>query len=138
MHGMFFDFPKTFAVANSHGLRPIGSHLRYVPDFCGWNDRLVLATDETSIQGNHLAGQPQSNLWFGRYEDLKTWGPANGYGGPWVDDEVRAGDVVGPISGCRFSTAMFAPRGWSNKADGWSRSSHHGSATNHVDARSID
>ena len=97
MHGMFFDFPKTFSVANSHGLRPIGSHLRYVPDFCGWNDRLVLATDETSIQGNHLAGQPQSNLWFGRYEDLKTWGPANGYGGPWIDDRVSAEEWSDPF-----------------------------------------
>ncbi len=88
MHGMFFDFPKSFSVNNSRGLVPIGSHLRYVPDFCNWNGRLVLATDETSIQGNPLAGQPQSNLWFGTYGDLKEWGPANGYGGPWVDDEV--------------------------------------------------
>lgn len=90
MHGMFFDFPKTFSAKNTAGIRPIGSHLRYIPDFCAWKDRLVLATDETSIQGNPLAGQPQSNLWFGQYEDLKTWGPANGYGGPWIDDEVHA------------------------------------------------
>ena len=68
---------------------PVGSHLRYVPDFCDWNGRLVLASDETSIQGNPLAGQPQSNLWFGSYEELKRWGPASGYGGPWVDDHVQ-------------------------------------------------
>ena len=90
MHGMFFDFPKTFSRENSKGLRPLGSHLRYIPDFCAWNERLVLATDGTSIQGNKLAGQPQSNLWFGDYQDLKTWGPANGYGGPWIEDSVRA------------------------------------------------
>ncbi|MCA9061869.1 MAG: hypothetical protein KDA96_02390, partial [Planctomycetaceae bacterium] len=97
MHGMFFDFPKSFSSQNSAGLKPIGSHLRYVPDFCAWNDRLVLATDETSIQGNDLAGQPQSNLWFGDYEDLKTWGPANGYGGPWVDDAVSASEWSAPF-----------------------------------------
>ena len=90
MHGMFFDFPKTFSSKNSAGIRPIGSHLRYVPDFCDWNGTLVLASDETSIQGNHLAGQPQSNLWLGSYEDLKTWGPASGYGGPWIEDAVTA------------------------------------------------
>ncbi len=90
MHGMFFDFPKTFSSSNSAGIQPIGSHLRYVPDFCDWNDQLVLATDETSIQGNKLAGQPQSNLWFGSYEDLKTWGPASGFGGPWIQDQVKA------------------------------------------------
>jgi len=97
MHGMFFDFPPTFSAANSGGIRPIGSHLRYVPDFCEWNDRLVLATDETSIQGNRLAGQPQSNLWFGSYEDLKTWGPASGYGGPWLEDRVRADEPSDPF-----------------------------------------
>ena len=90
MHGMFFDFPKTFSAKNSMGIVPIGSHLRYVPDFCNWNGRLVLATDETSIQGNQLAGQPQSNLWFGKYDDLKDWGPASGYGGPWIEDNVVA------------------------------------------------
>lgn len=97
MHGMFFDFPKTFSAKNSAGIRPIGSHLRYVPDFCNWNGNLVLASDETSIQGNRLAGQPQSNLWFGSYEDLKTWGPSSGYGGPWISDTVQANEPSDPF-----------------------------------------
>ena len=97
MHGMFYDFPKTFSAKNSGGIKPIGSHLRYVPDFCDWNGQLILATDETSIQGNKLAGQPQSNLWFGDYEDLKTWGPASGYGGPWIEDEVKANTPSDPF-----------------------------------------
>lgn len=110
MHGMFFDFPKAFSVKNSKGIVPIGSHLRYVPDFCNWNGRLVLATDETSIQGNPLAGQPQSNLWFGSYEDLKTWGPATGYGGPWVDDEVKANTWSDPflVAGFEYRTLHLA------------------------------
>ena len=90
MHGMFFDFPKTFSAANTTGLRPIASHLRYIPDFCDWNGRLVLASDETSIQGNKMAGQPQSNLWIGPIEDLEYWGPASAYGGPWIADPVTA------------------------------------------------
>lgn len=90
MHGMFFDFPKSFSAANTAGVSPIGSHLRYVPDFAIWNDRLVLATDETSIQGNPRAGQPQSNLWFGTMDDLKQWGPGSGYGGPWVNESIAA------------------------------------------------
>ncbi len=90
MHGMFFDFPPTFSTNNTAGLSPIGSHLRYIPDFCEWNGRLVLATDETSIQENPRAGQPQSNLWFGSRDDLKKWGPGSGYGGPWIEDAVAA------------------------------------------------
>jgi len=97
MHGMFFDFPRAFSAANTAGIRPIASHLRYVPDFCEWNGQLVLASDETSIQGNPLAGQPQSNLWFGSYEDLKSWGPASAYGGPWVGDNVKRGVPSDPF-----------------------------------------
>ncbi len=92
MHGMFFDFPATFSNSNTAGIKPIGSHLRYIPDFCEWNGRLVLATDETSIQGNPKAGQPQSNLWFGSMSDLEEWGPGSGYGGPWIQEPV-AGNV---------------------------------------------
>ena len=97
MHGMFFEFPKTFSAGNTDGLRPISSHLRYIPDFCNWNGRLVISTDETSIQGNPMSGQPQSNLWFGQFEDLKSWGPASGYGGPWVGDKVEAGVASDPF-----------------------------------------
>lgn len=97
MHGMFFEFPKTFSRKNSAGIVPISSHLRYIPDFCEWNGKLVLATNETSIQGNPLAGQPQSNLWFGSFDDLKEWGPASGYGGPWIQDTVAAGVPSDPF-----------------------------------------
>ncbi|SMP57032.1 hypothetical protein SAMN06265222_105250 [Neorhodopirellula lusitana] len=97
MHGMFFDFPKTFSSTNTAGLKPIGSHLRYIPDFCAWNDKLVLASDETSIQGNPLAGQPQTNLWIGDAKEIKDWGPASGYGGPWVGDEVTANTPSDPF-----------------------------------------
>ncbi|MBJ6366995.1 hypothetical protein [Snuella sedimenti] len=90
MHGMFFDFPETFSAANTAGIKPMGSHLRYIPDFVNWNGQIVLATDETSIHGNPLSGQPQSNLWFGSYEQLSNWGPASGYGAIWLKEEVSA------------------------------------------------
>lgn len=97
MHGMFFDFPGTFRAGKTDGIAPIGRHLRYIPDFCDWNGRLVLATDETSVQGNPLAGQPQSNLWFGKYEDLKTWGEASAAGSIWINDAVKANEPSPPF-----------------------------------------
>jgi hypothetical protein len=97
MHGMFFQFPKTFSAKNSAGILPIASHLRYVPDFCDWNGKLVLATDETSIQENPLAGQPQTNLWIGDYNELKSWGPVSAYGGPWIQDQVAANTPSDPF-----------------------------------------
>lgn len=96
MHGMFFDFPATFSKENSAGIRPIASHLRYIPDFCSWNGQVVLATDESSIQGNILTGQPQSNLWFGKKKDFLNWGPATGYGAIWLDDTVSVGTISEP------------------------------------------
>lgn len=90
MHGMFYDFPRTFSHANSAGIRPVSTHLRYIPDFCNWNGRLVLATDETTILENPMAGRAISNLWFGSFNELKTWGTPNAWGGPWVNDAVKA------------------------------------------------
>ena len=97
MHGMFFKFPKAFTSANSAGIEPIASHIRYIPDFCFWNGKLVLATDEASIQGNPLVGQPQSGLWFGDFEDLKEWGPRNAAGSIYMNDSVVAGVSSAPF-----------------------------------------
>ncbi len=90
MHGMFYDFPKTFSRNNSAGIAPLSSHLRYVPDFCNWNGKLVIATDETTMLLNPFAGRSQSNLWFGTVNDLQQWGPTSGWGGPWMKDSVKA------------------------------------------------
>ncbi len=97
MHGMMYDFPKTFSRNNSSGIIPINSHLRYIPDFCSWNNQIVIATDETTVLENPMAGRAQSNLWFGQWSDLKTWGAATGWGGPWNKDEVKAGEVSDPF-----------------------------------------
>lgn len=106
MHGMFFDFPATFSKENAAGIRPIASHLRYIPDFCSWNGKVVLATDETSIQGNPLSGQPQSNLWFGTPDEFKEWGPATGYGAVWLEDNIKSGNVSDPYLFAGFGNRM--------------------------------
>lgn len=107
MHGMFFNFPSTFSAKNTSGISPIGSHLRYIPDFLSWNNQIVLATDETSIQGNPSAGQPQSNLWFGKKEELSNWGPKTGYGAIWLQDDVVANQASLPFSVSGFDNRML-------------------------------
>lgn len=97
MHGAMFDFPKAFSAGRTGGLRPLSQHLRYVPDFCNWNGQVVLATDETTILENPMAGQSQSNLWFGLPEDLATFGTPCGFGGVWLDDAVTAGQASDPF-----------------------------------------
>lgn len=96
MHAMMYDFPKTFSRVNSGGISPLNTHLRYIPDFCSWNGQIVIATDETTVLENPLAGRSQSNLWFGQWNDLQKWGSATGWGGPWENDQVKAGVASDP------------------------------------------
>ena len=106
MHGMFYDFPNTFSASSTAGISPMGSHLRYIPDFLSWDGQIVLATDETSIQGNPLSGQPQSNLWFGDYEQLSKWGPSSGYGAIWLKEKVEAKTPSDPYLMAGFDNRM--------------------------------
>ena len=100
MFGMFYDFPKTFTTSNSSGIKPISTHLRYTADFCTWNGQLVIGNDETTLCGapigNKFVKRSWSNLWFGEWDDLKKWGPIRGYGGPWVNDQIRKGQPSDP------------------------------------------
>ncbi|HEY3323616.1 MAG TPA: hypothetical protein VGP72_24390 [Planctomycetota bacterium] len=97
MHGMMYDFPLSFSKKNTAGIAPICSHLRYVTDFCDWNGRLVVSSDDTSIMQNPMAGLSHSNMWFVTPERLRSNGPRAGWGGVWVDDAVKAGEPSVPF-----------------------------------------
>ena len=48
-----FHFPKV-SPPEVWGIKPIASHIHYIPDFCYWNGKVILATDEiASIGGTH-------------------------------------------------------------------------------------
>jgi hypothetical protein len=96
MHGQWFDFPKTFSASQTGGIRPVGDYLKITGDFCGWNGRIVFGCDDASIMENPLLGQSQSNLWFSTWENLSHCGRPSGFGGPWVNDDVKAGEPSAP------------------------------------------
>ncbi|MCX8037793.1 MAG: hypothetical protein N3D11_12250 [Candidatus Sumerlaeia bacterium] len=96
MHGMFFDFPKTFRPANCAGLRPISTHHKIVVDFAAWNDGVVMACDDASKMSNPLLGRPQSNLWFTTAAQLRELGAPAGWGGVWLGERVKAGEASEP------------------------------------------
>ncbi len=107
MHGQLFDFPPGFSAPRACGIRPLCTHLRVIPDFCDWRGRIVLGADDASMMQNPLCGQAQSNLWFGTAEDLRGWGPAAGWGGPWMNDPVAADRPSDPFlfAGYRYRVA---------------------------------
>ncbi len=96
MHGQMYDFPATFSAGHTAGIRPINTYLRYVPDLCGFKGQVVLSSDDTSIMQNPMAGVSQSNLWFGKFEQLADFGPAAGWGGVWLGDSVKANEPSDP------------------------------------------
>ncbi|MEN6578663.1 MAG: hypothetical protein ABFD90_20120 [Phycisphaerales bacterium] len=92
-HGMFYELPAFTYGGHIWGIRPICTHLRVVPDFCHWRGLFVMASDQI----DHDQGQPQSGLWFGNLDDLWRMGKPAGWGGPWWNTPVTAGEVSDPF-----------------------------------------
>lgn len=105
MHGLFFDFPKTFSAANFAGLKPISSYYKMPTDYAMWNGKIVMGKNDASQFNNAFALKDQSNLWFGTMEDIKDWGAPSGHGAVWMNEAVSAGQVSDP-----FFTGGFPQR----------------------------
>lgn len=98
MHGLFYDFPKTFCAANTGGLRPVATYTRMPVDYCGWQGQIVMTRDDASVMRNEIAGQSNSGIWFGSWSDIENnMGAPSGNGGPWLDDDVAAGRISPPF-----------------------------------------
>jgi hypothetical protein len=92
LHGLFYELPPLVYGGRLWGVRPICTHLRIVPDFCHWRGMFVMAGDQT----DNAVGQPQSGFWFGNIDALWQMGKPKGWGGPWQDTGVLAGENSGP------------------------------------------
>lgn len=91
-HGTFFELPPFAYGGEIWGIRPICTHLRVVPDYCHWRGLFVMASDQI----DNDQGQPQSGLWFGNIDDLWAMGKPSGWGGPWLNTPLKAGDYSDP------------------------------------------
>ena len=96
--GMFYELSPVAYSGKIWGVRPISTHLRIIPDFCSWRGFLVLAGNQVTPIGdsNLLAGEPQAGLWFGKSDDLWQFGKPKGWGGPWWEKPVLAGEASEP------------------------------------------
>ena len=97
-HGMFYELSSWAYENHIWGIRPISTHLWVHGDFCSYRGMLMLGSDNASPHGgaNHLAGEPQSGLWFGKTDDLWNLGKPAGWGGVWWEDAVDSGQVSDP------------------------------------------
>ncbi|MEZ5948924.1 MAG: hypothetical protein R3C12_06860 [Planctomycetaceae bacterium] len=106
MHGMFWQFPRSFTSRTSAGIRPRSTYLKVIGDFCRWNDRVVFGCDDTAkneflnkrkAKGEIAAPQSQSNLWFLKPEKIDRIGPVIGRGALWLQDDIVAGVPSDPF-----------------------------------------
>lgn len=113
MHGIFFDFPKTFSAANFAGLKPICSYYKMPTDFAMFNGEIVMGKNDASKFANPLARKNQSNFWFGKMEDIENWGAPTGHGAVWMNEPVTAGQTSDPflIEGFSQRTLHLSNRG---------------------------
>ena len=132
MHGMFWNFPKTFKRNASAGIKPLSSYLKVVGDFCFWNGKIVCGCDDSAkseflnnspFKGNLKApGQSNSNLWFIDPAQITKFGPALGRGAVWKEEPVKAGLPSDPylFAGFDYKCAWIAvdtPTAWSSEID---------------------
>ncbi|CAL1548764.1 unnamed protein product [Lymnaea stagnalis] len=98
MHGMFYELSPLGWAGSTWGIRPISQHLRVVPDFTSFRGFLVLGGNQVSsiMDNNVVTGQAQSGLWFGKTDDLWSFGKPQGWGAVWREDIVQQGNVSDP------------------------------------------
>lgn len=101
-HGLFYEIGMHTYGDELWAIKPVSSHLRVIPDFCSWRGMLVFGGNQATPMGftlqdrNPLAGQSQAGLWFGKTDDLWSFGKPKGYGGVWYQTAVTAGAYSDP------------------------------------------
>jgi hypothetical protein len=103
MHGLFYNFPKTFSAANFAGLSPISSYYKMPTDYAMFNGKIVMGKNDASKFENTLAQKCQSNLWFGTMADIENWGSPTGHGSVWMNEAVSTGQYSAPFLISGFS-----------------------------------
>jgi hypothetical protein len=98
-HGMFYELSPWAYGGRIWGVRPISTHLWVMGDFCSWRGMLVLGADNASPSHgmSPTTADPQSGLWFGKTDDLWSFGKPKGWGGPWWTSPVTAGEPSDPF-----------------------------------------
>ncbi len=97
-HGMFYELSPWAYGGRVWGVRPISTHLWVHGDFCSWRGMLVLGADNASPSNGDspTTAEPQSGIWMGKTDDLWNFGKAKGWGGPWWQEKVTAGEPSDP------------------------------------------
>ncbi|KAH9500231.1 hypothetical protein Btru_077532 [Bulinus truncatus] len=103
--GLFYEL----FYESTWGVRPISQHLRVIPDFTSFRGFLVLGVNQvlSTTSDEVVTGQSQSNLWFGKTDDLWNFGKPQGWGAVWRHELVTTGSVSDPYLMTGFDKKVF-------------------------------
>lgn len=109
IQGMFYELQPIAFEGRIWGLKPICQHLRIIPDYCSFRGLFAAAGNQNTPNrdNNALQGQPQAGLWFGKTDDLWSWGRPQGWGGPWWKTDVTRGVPSDPFLLTGFQRKML-------------------------------
>ncbi len=97
-HGMFYELSPWAYGNRVWGVRPVSTHLTVLGDFCSWRGMFVMGADNASPSHGKspTTAEPQSGLFFGKTDDLWSFGKPSGWGGPWWKTPVADGEASDP------------------------------------------
>lgn len=109
IQGMFYELQPIAFTGHIWGVKPICQHLRIIPDYCAFRGLFAVAGNQTTPNrdNNAVAGQPQAGLWFGKTDDLWSWGKPAGWGGPWWNSQVKKDETSDPYLMTGFDRKML-------------------------------
>lgn len=109
IQGMFYELQPLAFEDRIWGVKPICQHLRIIPDFCAFRGLFAVGGNQTTPNrdNNAVVGQPQAGLWFGKTDDLWSWGKPQGWGGPWWKSNVTKGVASDPFLLTGFERKML-------------------------------
>lgn len=92
-HGIFYELP--FRNAGGFRLiRPVTTHNRRIKDYGPWRGLMVISGVDRDTENRHIirSEDGEAGVWVGTIDDLWKFGKVRGFGGPWYDSEVKAGE----------------------------------------------
>ena len=94
-HGIFYEVS---GLPYARSIVPVCAHQRFLSDFASYRGMLVLMGVSANAEpSENIVGEGSLRLWFGKTDDLWQLPSPRGWGGPWAQSAIRAGEPSEPF-----------------------------------------
>jgi len=94
-HGIFYEVS---GLPYARSIVPVCAHQRFLSDFASYRGMLVLMGVSADAEpSENIVGEGSLRLWFGKTDDLWQLPSPRGWGGPWAQSAIRAGEPSEPF-----------------------------------------